>query len=154
MKLPEYMTIRYDPNLVKYYCDLDYNMYTKYNVKRVVQDMEYEILQAEIKTGLDCLFKLWKLMSNQFILTTLDVSGYISIGDYIARTRDYIDLRKYATDGLDCFWSILSRYYPFDDQDATEYMRYINAKELERNMFKSISDDTLEMVKLYKELNT
>lgn len=107
--------------------------------------------QSEINTGLRSLVGLSSLSDGyKFPMRSLEIDRHILINQYIAYARDLINLKKFMLDDLSVFWSILSRYFPFTEEEALECIKYINAKELEKNMFVHISDETMDMIKLYE----
>ena len=146
MKLPEYFDVRYDPNIAKSYLHFNYDKYLKYDLTNIVE-------QNEIRTGLQLLFKMWKVVSNNVLLHLEIDDHHFSLGEYRYYCEKYFDLKPFSIDDMSCFWSVLSRFYPFTEEELMEYMKYLNVKELSKNMFVCISDDGMDLIKCYHELN-
>ena len=154
MKLPEYFDIKFDPTTLKYMCNFAVDRYNKYLLRKTTDELAIIVEDAEMKTGLQLLHKMWKIVvpedDRPFYL---NVDNYISIYEYRAYWNGFFDISFFAKDDMECFWTVISRYCPFSNADIEKYLKYLNVKELEKNMFISISEETMDLIKCYKELN-
>lgn len=117
---------------------------------------EIYILQErnEIETGIKSLLGLHRILRfRDPFPKAYYVDKNTTKADYSNYAKRIIDLNDYASDDISCFWSVLSRYYPFNNDDVETYMKYINPNELSKNIFASVSEDMLNSLKLYFELN-
>jgi hypothetical protein len=154
MRLPDFITVNYDPRSMKYYSSVDVDKYNRYLIRRTTDDLVNTVEQNEIRTGLLLMLKIWRMVnmekSQPFCIKEDDC---ITLYNYKFYWHHYFSISLFSREDLECFWFVLSRYYPFDDEEIEEYMKYLNVKELEKNMFIDLSDDQWNMIKCYEELN-
>lgn len=154
MKLPEYFNVKYDALTLKSYLQFDYERYRTYSINGIMREIDDGILQNEMRTGVYTLYKIFRLVSSDPILYLERDQDYrFSVGEYRHYVRDHFNVKIFAQDDVECFWNPISRYYPFTEEEILEYMKYLNVKELEKNMFISISEETMDLIKCYEELN-
>ena len=154
MKLPDFINITYDPITMKSYMQCDIDRYVAYRTRCLRDDLMTTIEQNEMRTGIQLMFKIWSLVSSDPILhLERDTDYHFSLGEYRHYARHYFNLKVFAQKDTECFWFVISRYYPFTDEEIQEYMQYLNYKELQKNVFTIVPEDTMDMIKCYHELN-
>jgi hypothetical protein len=154
MKLPEYFDVRYDPTTLKYTCNFSVDRYNKYLLRRVTDELAIIAEDAEMKTGLQLLHKMWKIVVPEDDRPFYIKDDYpLSLYEYRTCWNGFFDISFFAKDDMECFWTVISRYCPFSNADIEQYLKYLNVKELEKNMFICLSDDQWNMIKCYEELN-
>ena len=154
MRLPDFINVRYSDYTKKYCCIVDTEKYNKYLLRRSTNELEDDVLQAEMITGLKLMKKIWHMIQNaEKVPFAIKDDDYFSVENYCFYWHHYFRLNLFARDDLECFWSIFSRYYAFNDEEIEQYLKYLNVKELEKNMFIDLSDDQWNMIRCYNELN-
>ena len=128
--------------------------YPQYNISNALKEI-YDLQERnEIETGMKALIGLNRIVRyNDPFPKTYYINNNINKADYSKYARRILDLKRFASDDITCFWSVISRYFPFNDKDVETYMKYINPNELSKNIFASVSEDMLDTLKAYFELN-
>lgn len=149
MKLEDYMTVRYDASTMRSYLSVDI---PRYMSRHIESDLQETIEQNEIRTGIQLLFKLMKLVSTNPLLHLEIEDRHITYTEYRYFCEKHFNIKAFAREDTECFWFVLSRYYPFTDDEIQEYMQYLNYKELQKNSFVVVPEDVMDSIKLLGEL--
>lgn len=150
MKLEDYFTVRYDASTMRSYLSVDY---PRYMARHIESDLKDTIEQNEIRTGVQLLFKMMKLVSTNPLIHLEIEDRHITYTEYRYFCEKHFNISAFAKEDTECFWFVLSRYYPFTDEEIQEYMQYLNYNELQKNSFVIVPEDVMESIKLLNDLH-